>query len=57
MGSAVLLISEDLDELFRMCDRIATIYSGGIVGILEKGAFDKYEIGRMMSGVKANDWS
>jgi general nucleoside transport system ATP-binding protein len=55
MGSAVLLISEDLDELFRICDRIATIYRGEIVGILEKGTFDKYEIGRMMSGVKAND--
>ena len=54
-GAAILLISEDLDELFRMCDRIATIYSGKIVGILEKGDFDKYEIGRMMSGVKAND--
>lgn len=54
-GAATLLISEDLDELFRMCDRIATIYSGEIVGILEKGEFDKYEIGRMMSGVKAND--
>lgn len=55
MGSAILLISEDLDELFRLCDRIATIYRGEIVGFLEKGQFDKYEIGRMMSGVKAND--
>jgi len=55
MGAAILLISEDLDELFRMCDRIATIYRGEIVGFLEKGAFDKYEIGRMMSGVKAHD--
>jgi len=55
LGSAILLISEDLDELFRMCDRIATIYRGEIVGFLEKGQFDKYEIGRMMSGVKAND--
>jgi ABC-type uncharacterized transport system ATPase subunit len=51
-GFATLLISEDLDELFRISDRIATIYRGEIVGILEKGEFDKYEIGRMMSGVK-----
>jgi len=53
--SAILLISEDLDELFRMCDRIGTIYNGEIAGILKKGEFDKYEIGRMMSGGKAND--
>lgn len=54
-GGATLLISEDLDELFRTCDRIATIYQGELVGLLERGEFDKYEIGRMMSGVKANE--
>jgi len=54
-GAATLLISEDLDELFRMCDRIATIFNGEIVGVLERWEFDKYEIGGMMSGVKAND--
>jgi simple sugar transport system ATP-binding protein len=54
-GAATLLISEDLDELFRLCDRIATIFNGEIVGILERSEFDKYEIGRMMSGVKSND--
>lgn len=51
-GGATLLISENLDELLLLCDRIATIYRGQIVGILERGAFDKYEIGRMMSGVR-----
>jgi ABC-type uncharacterized transport system ATPase subunit len=53
-GMATLLISEDLDELLLLSDRIATIYRGEMVGILERGAFDKYEIGRMMSGVKIN---
>jgi ABC-type uncharacterized transport system ATPase subunit len=52
-GGATLLISENLDELLLLCDRIATIYRGQIVGILERGAFDKYEIGRMMSGIRA----
>ena len=51
-GMATLLISEDLDELLLLCDRIATIYRGEIVGVLERSAFDKYEIGRMMSGAK-----
>lgn len=51
-GGATLLISENLDELLLLCDRIATLYRGQIVGILEKGTFDKYEIGRMMSGIR-----
>ena len=51
-GMATLLLSEDLDELLLLCDRIATIYRGEIVGILKRSEFDKYEIGRMMSGVR-----
>ena len=52
-GMATLLLSEDLDELILLSDRIATIYRGQIVGVLEKSQFDKYAIGRMMSGVEA----
>ncbi len=51
-GGATLLISENLDELLLLCDRIATIYQGQIAGILERSDFDKYEIGRMMSGAR-----
>jgi simple sugar transport system ATP-binding protein len=54
-GMATLLLSEDLDELLLLCDRIAAIYRGEIVGILQRGEFDKYEIGRMMSGVKTRE--
>ncbi len=50
-GQATLLISEDLDELLLMCDRIATLYRGKLVGLLKRADFDKYQIGRMMSGV------
>ncbi len=52
-GDATLLISEDLDELLLMCDRIAVLYRGEILGILERSQFDKYAIGRLMSGIKA----
>lgn len=52
-AGATLLISENLDELLLLCDRIATIYRGQIAGTLEREAFDKYEIGRMMSGIRA----
>ncbi len=52
-GMATLLISEDLDELLLLCDRIAVMYRGELVGILDRSRFEKYEIGRMMSGYKA----
>jgi simple sugar transport system ATP-binding protein len=54
-GMATLLLSEDLDELMLLCDRIATIYRGRIVGVLERGEFDKYAIGRLMSGVETHE--
>lgn len=51
-GVATLLLSEDLDELLLICDRIGVMYRGEIVGTLNREQFEKYEIGRMMSGVK-----
>jgi general nucleoside transport system ATP-binding protein len=51
-GMATLLISENLDELLLMCDRIAVIYRGALLGVLERGKFEKYEIGRLMSGIR-----
>ena len=51
-GMATLLISENLDELFLMCNRVAAIYRGRIVGVLERGQFDAYRVGRMMSGLE-----
>jgi simple sugar transport system ATP-binding protein len=54
-GLATLLLSEDLDELLLLCNRIAVMYRGQIMGILDRSQFDKYQIGRLMSGVKAHD--
>ena len=53
-GMATLILSENLDELLLLCDRIAVIYRGEIAGVLERNQFEKYEIGRMMSGVRNN---
>jgi ABC-type uncharacterized transport system ATPase subunit len=50
--NATLLISEDLDELMLMSDRIAVIYRGQILDVLERSRFDKYTIGRLMSGIR-----
>ena len=47
-GAGVLLISEDLDELFELSDRLAVLHSGRIAGICDPGAADRYEIGRLM---------
>ena len=49
-GTAVLLISEDLDELLMISDRIGIIYEGKIVGIVKPGEVDIKEIGLMMGG-------
>lgn len=51
-GSAVLLISEDLDELMNLCDRILVIYSGRIVGERARGHYDQYELGHLMAGLE-----
>ena len=53
-GTSILLLSEDLDELLLLCDRIGVMYRGEMVGILTRDKFEKYEIGRLMSGVKTN---
>jgi simple sugar transport system ATP-binding protein len=54
-GMATLLLSENLDELLLLCDRIAVIYRGEIVGLLNRDQFEKYEIGRLMSGVRTRE--
>jgi general nucleoside transport system ATP-binding protein len=49
-GAATLLISEDLDELFELCDRIAVLYDGAIQGIVPADRDRLDEIGLMMAG-------
>ena len=50
-GTAVLLISEDLDEILALSDRIAVIYEGKILAILDRDDSSKDEIGLLMAGV------
>jgi simple sugar transport system ATP-binding protein len=51
-GCAVVLISEDLDELSLLADRMVVLYSGEIVGERRRGRYDAYELGRLMAGVR-----
>jgi simple sugar transport system ATP-binding protein len=52
-GAGILLISEELDELFALSDRVAVIYEGQIVGELMEE--DRETIGLMMTGQLRQD--
>jgi general nucleoside transport system ATP-binding protein len=51
-GVAVLMISEDLDEILALADRVAVMYEGAIVGELDASAAGSEEIGFLMAGGK-----
>ena len=50
-GGAVLLVSFELDEILGLCDRIAAVSKGTIVGVLDADEADERQIGAMMGGV------
>jgi ABC-type uncharacterized transport system ATPase subunit len=52
-GAAILLISEDLDELLALSDRLAVIYAGQLVGETPTKDAEIQKIGLMMAGTKA----
>jgi general nucleoside transport system ATP-binding protein len=52
-GVGVLLISEDLDEILDLSDRIAVMYQGRVVGVLDRDDADLDRIGLMMAGVES----
>jgi simple sugar transport system ATP-binding protein len=52
-GSGILVISEDLDELFELSDRIAVLHAGHLVGVVNPHTSDRYEVGRLMLGAAA----
>ncbi len=49
-GTAVLLISEDLDEILMVADRVAVMYEGRIAGMVDAHHVDIAQIGLMMAG-------
>ncbi|MCU0509988.1 MAG: ABC transporter ATP-binding protein [Anaerolineae bacterium] len=52
-GVGVLLISTELDEILALSDRIAVMYEGQIVGIVDPNDIDVKDIGLMMAGQRA----
>jgi simple sugar transport system ATP-binding protein len=49
-GAAILLISDDLNEVLDLSDRVAVIYRGEIAGIVTSDECDISKIGLMMAG-------
>lgn len=54
-GGGVLLISEDLDEILNLSDRILVIYNGEIMGEINRGELSREDIGLMMTGTKKEE--
>jgi general nucleoside transport system ATP-binding protein len=54
-GAGVLLISEDLDEILLLSDRILVMYNGQIVGEFDAAKADVEQIGLLMTGSKVNE--
>lgn len=54
-GGTVLIVSEDLDELMLLCDRIGVLTGGRLAGTFARGAYDAYRIGALMAGSAAGE--
>jgi simple sugar transport system ATP-binding protein len=54
-GTATLLISEDLDEVRNLSDRIAVMYEGQVIGIVQRDDATVEQLGLMMAGVSPKD--
>jgi ABC-type uncharacterized transport system ATPase subunit len=51
-GTAVLIISYDLDEILALSDRVLVMYEGAIIGSADPRTASREEIGMMMAGIR-----
>jgi simple sugar transport system ATP-binding protein len=56
-GTAVLVVSEDLDEILALADRVAVIFGGRILAVLPAEQADRETIGLLMGGSDATEAS
>ncbi len=54
-GTAILLTSEDLDELYGLSDRIAVIYEGEIMDVFHRSETDIQSLGLLMAGIRSGE--
>lgn len=55
--AGILLVSENLDEVMQLSDRIAVMFEGKIVKTVDAAEAEKRELGKMMVGAKVDDES
>jgi simple sugar transport system ATP-binding protein len=53
-GTAILVVSSELDEILALSDRIAVMYRGKIMEIVEASKVDKEYLGLLMAGIDAS---
>jgi ABC-type uncharacterized transport system ATPase subunit len=56
-GVAILLISEDLDELLALADPIGVLYEGALVGVLPRDRCTVEDLGLLMTGAQVQEGS
>ena len=54
-GAAILFVGEDLDIMLGICDRIAVLHNGTLMGVVSAKDATKREIGLMMMGERRED--
>ena len=53
-GTAVVVISEDLDEVMTICDRVLVVYEGRVAGEVDPRTASREAIGLLMAGTTAS---
>jgi len=51
-GKSILLISLELDEILDISDRIAVMFDGRIVDVMDAKEADEFKLGRLMAGLE-----
>ena len=54
-GRGVVFISEDLDAIFSIADRIAVLFAGKLMGVVDVHKTNIEELGRMMAGLESTE--
>jgi len=52
-GTGILLVSEELEELLALSDRIAVVFRGRVLDVLAAQGATQAQLGRLMAGVTA----
>jgi general nucleoside transport system ATP-binding protein len=53
-GTAVLLVSTELDEILSLSDRVAVMFDGKIIDVLSIGEATRESVGLLMAGIRPN---